>query len=139
MLRKRSSPLGTCLDLFVNVFITSLFSYHCLFFVMPKEYLDSIRRLIQKLVVPFNGGAYTYTSLVCWSKLFAIKPSLKDLWAYNISLVAARSQILHSKANYWNLPDLEVIFSKSICNHRDAATVNFWRGKHAMEYFGYTF
>ena len=100
---------------------------------MPKEYLDSIRGLIHKLIVPFNGGAYTYESLVCWTKLFSIKPSLKDLWAYNAALLAARSPILHSRLNYWKLPKLEVVISKSISNHRDAAAVDFWRGRHAFD------
>ena len=100
---------------------------------MPKEYLDSIRKLIHKLIVPFNGGAYTYESLVCWTKLFSIKPSLKDLWAYNAALLAARSPILHSRLNYWKLPKLEVVISKSISNHRDAAAVDFWRGRHAFD------
>ena len=117
--------------LFVNVFIISLFSYHCLFFVMPKEYLEGIRNLIRKLVIPFNGGAYTYDSLVCWSKLFSIKPSLKDPWAYNAALLASRSPLMQANVNYWKLPDLDVVYSKSIIDHRNAAAVDFWRGKHS--------
>ena len=50
--------------LFINTFVISLFSYHALFFVIPKEHYDSIRGLICKIVTPFNGGTYTYESLV---------------------------------------------------------------------------
>ena len=117
--------------LFVNVFITSLFSYHCLFFILPKEFLDSIRRLVCKLVIPFNGAAYTYDSLICWTSLFSIKPSLKDLWAYNVALLASRSTFIHSTSNYWDLPSLEVVYNKSITNHRDAAAIDFWEGRHS--------
>ena len=82
--------------LFVNVFIISLFSYHALFFIVPKEILDSIRRLTHTLV----GGAYTYNSLICLDSIFSIRPPLKDLWAFNISLLASRSSLISSTANY---------------------------------------
>jgi hypothetical protein len=35
--------------LFVNVFIVSLFSYHCCFFVVPQEFLDKLERWFPSL------------------------------------------------------------------------------------------
>jgi hypothetical protein len=77
--------------LYVNIFIISLFSYVGLFFVLPAEIWSTIKGAIAKLVTPFNGGAYTYESLICAKALFGMKPALKDVWAFNISLLAVRS------------------------------------------------
>jgi hypothetical protein len=100
--------------LFINVFIVSLFSYHALFFVIPREFLDVIRSRTHALVTPFSGGAYTYNSLVCLNALFSIRPPLKDLWAFNVSLLAARSPYIRSFANYHSFPTLNIKKSKFI-------------------------
>jgi ribonuclease HI/exonuclease III len=119
--------------LFVNTFVISLFSYHFLFFVIPKEFYSSIKSLIIKLVTPFNGGAYTYESLLCLNFIFSIRPPLKDLWAVNISLLAARSPYIHSNSNYNDLPKISLAYSKFIIEHRDAAAIDFWRDRHIAE------
>ena len=116
--------------LFVNTFIISLFSYHFLFFVIPKEFYKTIKGLIIKLVTPFNGGAYTYESLVCLNFVFSIRPPLKDLWAVNVALLAVRSPLISSTSSYRHLPAVSIVFSKFIRDHRDAAAVDFWRDRH---------
>ena len=90
--------------LFINTFVISLFSYHALFFVVPSEHYQSIKGMICKLVTPFNGGAYTYETLVCLNTLFSIRPSLKDLWAFNLSLLASRSTLISATCNYKDIP-----------------------------------
>lgn len=116
--------------LFVNTFIISLFSYHSLFFVIPKEYYVSIKSLVSKLVTPFNGGAYTYDSLLCLNFMFSIRPALKDLWAFNVSLLAARSPFISTTDNYNTLPSISLVWSKFIRDHRDASAIDFWGGRH---------
>ncbi len=115
---------------FVNTFIISLFAYHALFFVIPKEYYVSIKSLVSKLVTPFNGGAYTYSSLLCLNFMFSIRPALKDLWAFNVSLLAARSPFIASTAKYNTLPAISIVRSKFIRDHRDASAIDFWAGRH---------
>ena len=116
--------------LFVNVFIVSLFSYHFLFFVLPSEYYRSLKELIRKTVTPFNGGAYSYSSLVSLHLLFSIRPPLKDLWAFNVSLLASRSSFISSSSNYSLLPSVSIRRSKFIRDHRDASAIDFWRDRH---------
>ena len=125
---KGLSVLSRCL--FVNVFIVSLFSYHCCFYLLPKEFLDSTRKLISKLVIPFNGGAYSYETLLCLDLLLGIKPALKDLWSFNVSLLAARSDFINSRANYNELPLISIVYSRVIKSHRDCAAIDYWRGRH---------
>ena len=79
----KSLPLPSRI-LYVNVFIVSLFSYIGLFFVLPTALWASIKSIISKMVTPFNGGAYTYGSLICSKTLFRLKPCLKDIWTFVI-------------------------------------------------------
>lgn len=116
--------------LLVNVFIISLFSYLFLFFVLPKEYYVTLKELIRKVVTPFNGGAYSYDSLVTLRLSFSIKSPLKDLWAFNVALLAARSPLISTTTNYNLLPAISLRKSKFIKEHRDAAAVDFWRDRH---------
>lgn len=119
--------------LFANVFIISLFSYHSLFFVLPPEYWTTIKAAIAKLVTPFNGGAYSYETLVCSHSLFSLNPALKDVWAYNVSLLAVRSPFISADCNYNDLPAIKLKLTRRICLHRDAAAIDFWRGRHLAD------
>lgn len=56
----------------------SIFAYVGMFYTLPTALRKSIKGAISKLVIPFDGGAYTYTSLVC-GVLFNIKTALKDV------------------------------------------------------------
>ena len=123
----RSLPL-TKRILFVNVFIVSIFSYVGLFFVLPTGIWRKIRLEIAKLVIPFNGSGFTYESLVCADVVYNIKPALKDVWAFNISLLASRSCFISSAIRYHDLPRIDIRYSKLISCHRNAAAVDFWRG-----------
>ena len=115
--------------LFINIFIISLFSYVGLFFVLPTGIWNIVRSAISKLIIPFNGGAFSYSSLVCAKSLFNVK-ALKDVWAYVISLLAVRSPLIASSSNYFDLPFINLSFTKLIAKHRDAAAVDFWRSRH---------
>ena len=119
--------------LYVNVFIVSIFSYIGLFFVLPTGLWKTIRSAIAKLVIPFRGSAFTYEALVCAGLFFKIKPALKDVWAFNLSLLAVRSPLLSSTCNYFSLPRGNCRTSKLIMDHRNAAGVDFWRGRHAAD------
>ena len=76
----------------MNVFIVSLFSYIGLFFVLPHELWLVVKGLISSFF-PFRGRAYSYESLVCSQQIFSVKPALKDVWAFNVSLLAVRSPL----------------------------------------------
>jgi len=116
--------------LYVNVFIVSLFSYISLFFILPPDLWSVVKETIRK-VFPFNGGAYTYTSLVCAKQLFRVRPALKDVWAFNLSLLAVRSPYFRNLTNnYFNLPKLDPLFNMFIKDHRDIAAIDFWRASH---------
>jgi len=125
----RSLPLSKRI-LYVNVFIVSIFSYIGLFFVLPSGIWRTIKRAISRLVIPFSGSAFTYEALVCSNLFFKLSPPLKDVWAFNLSLLASRSPLIRSTSNYFDLPSVNIRFSKLISKHRDAACVDFWRGRH---------
>jgi ribonuclease HI len=116
--------------LFVNVFIVSLFSYVALFYILPTGLWKKIKRAISKLVIPFNGCGFSYESLVCADLLYKVSPALKDVWAFNISLLTVRSPLFTSSCNYSDLPYINVKNTRFISRHRDAAAVDFWRGRH---------
>ena len=115
--------------LFINVFIISLFSYVGLFYVLPTGIWNVVRSAISKCIIPFNGGAFSYGSLICGKTLFNIKP-LKDVWAYVVSLLAVRSSFISSSFNYFDLPSVNLTYTKIISRHRDAAAIDFWRSRH---------
>jgi len=103
----RSFSLSTRI-LFANVFIVSLFSYIALFFVLPTDIWKQIKAAILKFF-PFNGTAYPYGALVCGKQIFSIKPALKDVWAFNVSLLAVRSDFFFNvSANYHTLPHVNL-------------------------------
>ena len=116
--------------LFVNVFVISIFSYLSLFFIIPSATWKTFRRTVSIAVTPFHGGAYKYVTLVCLEQLYGIKPALRDVWAAGTSLLAVRSDFIHSTLNYRDLPSIDVKFSKHISKHRDAAAIDYWRGRH---------
>jgi hypothetical protein len=99
--------------LFINVFIISLFAYVGLFFVLPTSIWKVIRCAISKAVIPFNGGGFTYGSIVCAKQLFNLSICLKDVWAFNISLLASRSPFISSSSNYFDLPHINLTFSET--------------------------
>lgn len=71
--------------------------------------------------------------LICASALFKIRP-LKDVWAQNVALLAARSPLITATCKYSELPDHHKLMktSKLIRIHRDAAAI-LWRGAHSTE------
>src|SRR5579872_5572122 len=97
-----------------------------LFFLLPMEFYKQLVTLIRHLVIPFNGAGFTYETLVCANSLWHVRPALKDLWAFNLSLLAVRSPFIRATANWNSLPCVNVEFSKLICDHRDAAAIDFW-------------
>ena len=115
---------------FINVFIISIFSYVSLFFTVPIELWTLIKGVISRAIIPYNGRAFTYETLICSSLLMAAKPALKDLWAFNISLLAVRSTLYDASLNYNTLPTINLKYNMHINDHRNAAAVDFWRGRH---------
>src|SRR3954471_20888252 len=101
-----------------------------LFFLLPKEFYTQLVTAIRHLVIPFNGSGLTYGSLVCASSLWHVRPALKDLWAFNVSLLAVRSPLIRTTANFNNLPLVRIRYTRLISKYRDAAAVNFWNGRH---------
>ena len=89
----------------VNIFLTSLFTYHAHFYLVPwKEVLQPAKELIRKAVIPFGGTGWAYHHLLAKTKDFGFSRQLKDLWAFTMSLLATqrdlRSQDGLHKANF---------------------------------------
>ena len=76
--------------LYMNVFVIPLFSYIALFFILPEGLWKRIRFLISQYF-PFHGTAFFTDVLTCSKQFYGVKPGLRDLWAFNISLLAVRS------------------------------------------------
>ena len=111
----------------MNVFIVSLFSYIGLFFVLPHELWLVVKGLVASFF-PFRGRAYSYESLVCSQQIFSVKPALKDVWAFNVSLLAVRSPLFVSPPrNSAQLVRPDLTDCMFIHVHRDAAAYDFWR------------
>ena len=110
--------------LFSNTFVVSIFSYIALFFILPSEIWKDVKRMISKIVIPYNGGAFTYETLVCGSTLHNIKPAL------NASLLTVRSRLFNPSINYHDIPTINLKFNMHMSDHRDAAAADFWRSRH---------
>ena len=119
--------------LVINIFINSLFSYKFRFYALPMEAYDKLKEVIRTALTPLNGGAFPYTSLIFPTEQLGLKNVLKDLWAFNTSLLATRSVYILAKDRYWDLPYAPQLLSrdgrndeKLIYRHRDAAAIDFW-------------
>ena len=119
--------------LVINIFINSLFSYKFRFYALPMETYDKIKEIIRIAITPLNGGAFPYTSLIFPTEQMGLKNVLKDLWAFNTSLLATRSVYIRAEGRYWDLPYAPQLISRAgrddeklIFRHRDAAAIDFW-------------
>src|SRR3954470_19127031 len=119
----------------LTAFCTLMFSLSpfspitCCFSFFPRNSTQLVSAL-RLLVIPFNGAGLTYGSLVCADSLWHVRPALKDPWAFNLSLLAIRSPLIHSTANFKWLPLVQAENSRLISWHRDPAAVDFWNGRH---------
>jgi len=104
----------------MNVFVVSLFSYVCLFFVMPHEIWITIKEAIRRAITPYHGGAYPYEALVCGGLLFGLKPALRDPWAAGVSLLAVRSSNFPDPSNP-HPPYVNLNHNMFIIAHRNGA------------------
>ena len=78
----------------VNIFLTSLFTYHAHFYIVPwKEILQPAKELIRKAVIPFGGTGWAYHHLLAKTKDFGFSRQLKDLWAFTMSLLATQRDL----------------------------------------------
>ena len=136
---KASYPLIKSLSLpnriiYVNVFIVSLFSYIGLFFVLPADIWPVIKNAISKLITPLMVEHFPLNLWFAPTSSLASSPplriSVKDIWAFVNSLLAARSPFISSSSNYFDLPSIDPSFTKLISLHRDAAAIDYWRSKH---------
>src|ERR1700759_45180 len=59
----------------------------------------------------------------------ACSPCPEGSLAFNLSLLAVRSPLIHTVA-FNSLPLIHVKHSRFISDHRDAAAVDFWNGRH---------
>ena len=119
--------------LFMNVFIIPLFSYIALFFILPESLWKVIRGMIHRYF-PYNGGAYFADELVCSKFFYGVKPPLKDVWAFNISLLAVRSKFFPDCGIlYKDLPLINIVGNMFITDHQDCAAVDFWMFSHSEE------
>jgi hypothetical protein len=123
-------PALSCLPLhkkilLVNVFVVSLFSYVSLFFILPHTLWKVIKETIRRAITPFNGGAYPYEALVCGSLQLGLKPSLRDVWAAGLSLLAVRSQYFPANSSV-TPPFVSLKNCMSIVAHRNCAAYDLW-------------
>src|SRR4051794_30758934 len=70
-----------------------------------------------------SSNSHCYHPGLC-RLLWHVRSALKDRWAFNLSLLAVRSSLIHSPAHCNSLP-LHVKNRRLISRHRDAAAVDF--------------
>ena len=115
----------------INIFVNSLFSYKFRFYSLPHDICSMMKEKIRLAITPFNGGAFSYSSLLFSPKLVGLSQVLKDLWAFNTGLLASRSKLIHlQQGRYMDLESF-TLYSTSptqdnrlIESHRDAAAID---------------
>jgi ribonuclease HI len=74
----------------INVFITPIYMYLGSFFIIPSSMINQYREACQRVVIPFNGTAFSYNHLCTPQKEMGFKTPLRDLWLQNFATVAAK-------------------------------------------------
>jgi hypothetical protein len=70
-----------------NVFITPIFSYVQMFYMMPSCVLRDYRSTMRRAISPFNGTAWPYSQLCAPSSCVGFKQPLRDPWVHNMVML----------------------------------------------------
>jgi hypothetical protein len=70
-----------------NVFITPIFSFVQLFYVMPSSVLRTYRSVMRRAIAPYAGSAWSYSQLCAPSDLLGFKQPLRDPWVHNATML----------------------------------------------------
>ena len=109
----------------INVFLISLFSYLMTFYSFPSKMLEPVVEALRRVITPHNGGAFCYSLALVGEKRGGTTAVLKDLWAFNVSLLAARSTLINFKGDYSTLPHASDLQRMLISEHYDSAALDF--------------
>ena len=67
-----------------NVFITPIFSFVQLFYIMPSSVYREYRGIMHRAITPFRGAAWPYSQLCAPPSFIGFKQPLRDPWVFNI-------------------------------------------------------
>ena len=70
-----------------NVFITPIFSFVQMFYVMPSSVLREYRTVMHRAISPFRGTAWPYAQLCAPTKMIGFKQPLRDPWVHNMVVI----------------------------------------------------
>ena len=118
----------------INIFVLSLFSYKFRFYSLPPSLYFLIKEKIRKQLTHFNGGAFSYTSLLFQTDNFGLKTTLKDLWAFNTALLASRSALIKTQ----HTPYMSLQAHKILNTDGDERSVKYHRDTAATDVFEYS-
>ena len=110
----------------VNMYVISLFTYVCLFFVIPTELWKMVKEMVRRSITPHGGGAYPYSALVCAGFIMGVKPGLRDIWAAGVSLLAPRARCFSPTPDWEAVGNYDLHNCMTIVKHRTAACVEYW-------------
>jgi hypothetical protein len=113
-------------NLLCNVYLLSLFSYLACFFCIPKEILDEVNLFFRSFCVPLGGRGVHLPAFFCLENQFFVNPPLKDLWCYNVALLASRSPLISMTGTFSSIPPVSLRNCMHIFDHRNAAAKDFW-------------
>lgn len=84
-----------------NIFILPIMYYIAQFYIIPySEYILPIINLIRHFAIPFNGAAYSYTHIITLYPGFGPHSPLRDLWAFNMTLLGWDHPCLKDSHNF---------------------------------------
>ena len=73
-----------------NVFLLPLLYYLCQFYLCPYDtVVRPVQEAIRRMVIPFGGTAFAYAHLVTSREKGGPFTPLRDIWATNVSMLAA--------------------------------------------------
>ena len=122
----RALPPASFTHLVYQCFYRVTLRLHRSFFRDANGYLGGGQRHHSQ-TFPLQRHGVPYKSLVCAKEVFGIRPALKDVWAFIVSLLAVRSEVFsNTSANYYSLVRPKLGHNMFISQHRDAAAFDFW-------------
>ena len=77
-------------NMIINTFVTPVYMYIGSFLLVPTKFYKQYKSACHRLVVPLKGKAFSYHIICTPYKHIGFRPALKDLWATNLSTVAAK-------------------------------------------------
>ena len=80
-------------------YLLPIFCYLAQFYIIPWSIIVRVKMALRKVVIPFNGGGFSYAHLIAPKNHGGPHFPLVDLWSFNYALLAQKFDLKLSKGS----------------------------------------